>query len=139
MSHRTLFELVMRAKKPTELCLLPFFKPQRLTKCYFCGRYMVISMLLCIYQVQLLLVLHIRYSESRRLHSGPENLKSPGQKNSWNQINQFHEKFFLTKLHFFFNIKNGQKWIFELGKSLILPKMQFHEKKYLFDFMSFFA
>ena len=26
--------------------------------------------------------------------------KSPGLKNSWNQINQFHEKNFLTKIHF---------------------------------------
>ena len=27
------------------------------------------------------------------------------------------------------NFKNGQKSIFELGKSLKLPEMQFHEKK----------
>ena len=26
--------------------------------------------------------------------------KSPGQKNSWNQINQFHEKNFWSKIHF---------------------------------------
>ena len=41
----------------------------------------------------------------------------------------------------FCNFKNGQKSIFELGKSLKLPKMQFHEKFFfdLFDFTSFFA
>ena len=37
----------------------------------------------------------------------------------------------------FCNFKIGQKSIFELGKSLKLPKMQFHEKKIdLFDFTS---
>ena len=40
----------------------------------------------------------------------------------------------------FFNFQNGQKSIFELGKSLKLPKMQFHEIFFLFiDFTSFFA
>ena len=40
----------------------------------------------------------------------------------------------------FCNFKNGQKSIFELGKRLKLPKMQFHVKQiYLFDFTSFFA
>ena len=39
-------------------------------------------------------------------------LKSPGQKHSWNQINQFHGK----KTFF----KNGKKSIFKLGKSLKL-------------------
>ena len=38
-----------------------------------------------------------------------------------------------------FNFKNGQKSIFEVGKNLKLPEMQFHEKKLdIFDFMSFF-
>ena len=32
--------------------------------------------------------------------------KSPGQKNLWNQINQFHENFFLAKFHFL----RFQKW-----------------------------
>ena len=37
------------------------------------------------------------------------------------------------------SFKNGQKSIFELGKTLKLPKMQFHAKKIdLFDFTSFF-
>ena len=30
----------------------------------------------------------------------------------------------------FCNLKNGQKSIFELGKRLKLPKMQFHEKNF---------
>ena len=63
-------------------------------------------------------------------------------------------KNFLTKIHFFSNFKNGQKSIFELGKSLKLPEMQFHEKNFtefswkilknkfreidIFDFTSFF-
>ena len=37
----------------------------------------------------------------------------------------------------FCHFKNGQKSIFELGKNLKMPKMQFHEKK--FDFTSFLA
>ena len=37
----------------------------------------------------------------------------------------------------FWNFKNGQKSIFEMGKSLKLPKMQFHEID-LLDFTSFF-
>ena len=48
--------------------------------------------------------------------------KTPGQKNLWNQINQFHEIFLLPK-SIFCIFKNGQKSIFELGKSLKLPKM----------------
>ena len=50
------------------------------------------------------------------LHSGPENLKKSRQKNSWNQINQFHEIIFWPK-SIFCNFKNGQKSIFELGVS----------------------
>ena len=42
--------------------------------------------------------------------SGSENLKSPGQKNSWNQINQFHEKFF--DLNPFFAISKMAKNLF---------------------------
>ena len=68
----------------------------------------------------------------KQIHSGPENLKSPGQKNSWNQIIQFHEKKFFDQIPFFCNFKNEQKSIFELGKNLKLPKMQFHEKKFWF-------
>ena len=42
----------------------------------------------------------------RNLHSGPENLKKSSPKKSSNQINQFHEKIFLTKIHFL----QFQKW-----------------------------
>ena len=44
-----------------------------------------------------------------------------------NQINQFHD--FFTKIHFFAISKMAKKSIFEVGKSLKLPKIQFHEKK----------
>ena len=66
-------------------------------------------------------------------HSGPENLKKVQAKNSWNQINQFHEKKFFLPNSIFCNFKNGQKKsIFELVKSLQLPKMQFHEILFYF-------
>ena len=74
-------------------------------------------------------------------HSGPENLKkSKPKKNSWNQINQFHEVFSFGQFPFFCNFKNQ---FFELRKSLKLPKMQFHEKKLIYlisrvFFMDFF-
>ena len=60
------------------------------------------------------------------------NFKKSRPKNLWNQIKS------ISRIIFFCNFKNGQKSIFELGK---LPKMQFHEKKFLdlFDFTSFFA
>ena len=58
--------------------------------------------------------------------------KSPGPKNSWNQIIQFHEKFIFWPNSIFCNFKNGQKSIFELGKSLKLPEIQFHEKKKIY-------
>ena len=56
-------------------------------------------------------------------------------KNSWSQINQFHE------IHFWPNsiFCNFKISIFELRKSLELPKMQFQEKNDLFDFTSFFG
>ena len=60
---------------------------------------------------------------AQRTHIRPENLKSPGQKRSWNQKNQFHEKKFFWPNSVFCNFKNGQKSIFELGKSLKLAKM----------------
>ena len=40
-------------------------------------------------------------------------------------------RIFLDQNPFFCNFKNGQKSIFELGKSLKLPKMQFHEIFYV--------
>ena len=40
-------------------------------------------------------------------------------------------KKFFTKFHFLpFQFKNDQKSIFELGKSLKVSKMQFHEKNF---------
>ena len=69
-------------------------------------------------------------------HSRPENLKKSRPKNSRNQINQFHEIFFWPN-SIFCNFKISQKSIFELGKSLKQPKMQFHEKIF-FDQNPFF-
>ena len=48
---------------------------------------------------------------------------------------------FFSPNSIFCNFKNGQKSIFELEKSLKLPKIQFHEKMFfdLFDFTSIFA
>ena len=56
--------------------------------------------------------------------------KVQAKKNSWNQINQFYEILFWPN-SIFCHFKNGQKSIFELGKSLKLLKMQFHEIFYL--------
>ena len=58
-----------------------------------------------------------------------------GQKNSCSQINQFHEKIFWPN-SIFGDFKNGQKSIFELGKRLKVPEMQFHEQN-LFLFIWF--
>ena len=70
------------------------------------------------------------------MHSGPESLKkSRPKKNLVKSNKSISRKKFLTKIHLC-NFKNGQKSIFELGKSLKLPKMQFHEIN-LFDFTSF--
>ena len=44
---------------------------------------------------------------------GQKIKKSPGQQNSWNQINQFHEISF-DQIPFFAISKHGQKSIFEL-------------------------
>ena len=44
---------------------------------------------------------------------------------------------FFDQIPFFCNFKNGQKSIFELGKSLKLPEVQFHEK--IFEQIPFFA
>ena len=65
-------------------------------------------------------------SEDNHNTAGQKILKSPGKKNSWNQINQFDEQFFWPN-SIFCNFKNDQKSILELGKSLKLSKMQFHE------------
>ena len=51
-------------------------------------------------------------------HSGPENLKKSRPK-----------KLVKSNKSIFCNFKNGPKSIFELGISLKLSEMQFHEKK----------
>ena len=67
--------------------------------------------------------------------SGPENFKKSRPKKFVKS-----NKSISRKNSIFYNFKNGQKSIFELGKSLKVPKMQFHEKKIdLYDFTSFFA
>ena len=72
-------------------------------------------------------------------HSGPENLKNSRPKKLVKLNKSISRKISWPK-SIFYNFKNGQKSIFELGKSLKLPEMQFHEKKIdLFDFTSFSA
>ena len=64
---------------------------------------------------------------------------------SYNKLKKCRAKKSISRNFFwqnsiFCNFKNGQKSIFELGKSLNLPKMQFHEFFLdLFDFTSFFS
>ena len=67
-------------------------------------------------------------------HSGPENLKKPGQKNSWNQINQFHE-FFLTKFHFL-QLQNWPNINYWPGKKFKTAKNAI-SRKTIFDFIWF--
>ena len=44
-------------------------------------------------------------------------------------INQFHEKVFQPNSIFAISKMHDQKSILELGKSLKLPEMQFHERE----------
>ena len=68
-----------------------------------------------------------------RLESVWEKTKlvSSAKKSREIKINKFHEILFWPN-SIFCNFKNVQKSNFELGKSLKLPKMQFHEKKIWF-------
>ena len=71
---------------------------------------------------------------------GQKILKSPAQKISWSQINQFQEKIFLTKFHFL----QFQKWPkinFWTGKNFKTTRYAISRKKFfdLFDFTSLFA
>ena len=66
------------------------------------------------------------------MHSGPENLKDSRPKTVVKSNKSISQKKF-DQHPFFCIFRNGQKSIFELGKSLKLPKMQFHEK--LFGFI----
>ena len=61
-------------------------------------------------------------------HSGPDNLKKSRPKKLVKSNKSISRKNSCTNL-IFCNFKNDQKTIFELAKSLKLPKMQFHEKK----------
>ena len=63
------------------------------------------------------------------LHSGPGNLKKSRPKNLVKSNTSISQKKIC-------NFKNGQKSIFELGKSLKLSKMQFHEKKFAISKMA---
>ena len=73
------------------------------------------------------------------IHSGPEALKKSRPKKLVKSNKSISRKFFWPK-SIFCNFKNGQKSIFELGKSLKLPKMQFHENFFWFIwFHKFFA
>ena len=54
-------------------------------------------------------------------------IKVQAKKNSCNQLN-----FLFDQIPIFCNFKNGQKSIFELGKSLKLSKIQFHENNLWF-------
>ena len=65
------------------------------------------------------------------VHSGPEILK----KSSPKKLVKSHKsisRIISRPNSNFCNFKNGQKSIFQLGKSLKLPKMQFHEKKLIY-------
>ena len=78
-------------------------------------------------------------SWSLRMHSGPENLKKSTPKNSWNQINQFHEKIVWPNF-IFCNFQKWPKINFGTGKKFKTAKNAISRKKInLFDFMSFFA
>ena len=61
-------------------------------------------------------------------HNGPENLKKSRPKKNLVKSNKSISRKNFWPNSIFCNFKNGQKPIFELGKSLKLPKMQFHEK-----------
>ena len=62
----------------------------------------------------------------RTLDSGPEYLKKSRPKKLVKSNKLISRKNFFCPNSIFWNFKNGQKSIFELGKSLKLPKMQFH-------------
>ena len=67
-------------------------------------------------------------------HLNGARKKIQAKKNSWNQINQFHEKIFFDQIPFFCHFKNGQSSIFEL-RNAISQKIIFD----LLDFTNFFA
>ena len=68
------------------------------------------------------------------IHSGPDNLKKSRPKKLMKSNKSVSRIFWPNSI--FDNFKNHQKSIFELGKILKLPKMQFHEKKNLIYLIS---
>ena len=61
------------------------------------------------------------------VHRGPENLKKPMPKNSWNEINQFHGIFF-SIFFFFLQVKFLFLWkIFKKSFFVKLIYLIFHE------------
>ena len=69
------------------------------------------------------------------VHSGPENLKKSRPKKLVKSNKSIPRDFFWPK-SIFCDFKNGQKSIFELGKSLKLPKMRFYENIFLIYWIS---
>ena len=66
---------------------------------------------------------------------GQKFLKSPGQKNSRNQINQFDGNLFLTKFHFL-QIQNCPKINFWAGKKFKTAKNAISQKLFLIYLIS---
>ena len=69
-------------------------------------------------------------------HSGPENLKKSRPKKLVKSNKSISRKKIFWPNSISCHFKNGQKSIFELEKSLKLPKMQFH-KIFCLDFFKF--
>ena len=74
-------------------------------------------------------ILWIRINSDPFPQYGPENLKMSQPKQLANSNKSISRNFFFDQIPFFCDLINGQKSFFELGKSLKLPKMQFHVKK----------
>ena len=72
--------------------------------------------------VKLIWYLAIRYSQTagQKIKKNQEKLVKSNKSISRKRV-------FFCQKSIFSNFKNGQKWIFELQKSLKAPKMQFHE------------
>ena len=67
---------------------------------------------------------------------GQKIKKRPGQKPYDIKYYINFTKNFFDQIPFFAISKNGQKSMFELGKSLKLPEMQFHEEKKMIHLIS---
>ena len=68
------------------------------------------------------------------LHSEPENLKKSRPKKLVKSNTKPISRNFFWPNFIFCDFKNDQKSIFEVGKSLKQPKMQFQEKKIGFTY-----